>query len=256
MWSKFVTCICACELLTAGAASTRPGLPGRLAGGLSGEDLAELTQEPVGKIERILHRVTGRAFTSRGRQWGTSSQSVFVLAHEELLQAALRSLRSTELKQRRETIHAWAESYRGRKWPAATPEYLLRGYLRMLRSTGDLPRMITLATDMARIDRMLDISGGDAAALADITTIQEYIRDQPCPDLAATLRLAYIHRDLIRRNSNIPVRLPAGALARRRRARRAPARKGVAGPPSRSRRVAPAAGSRMMVHRQRSRLPQ
>jgi len=31
LWSKFVTCICACELLTTGAASTRPGLPGRLA---------------------------------------------------------------------------------------------------------------------------------------------------------------------------------------------------------------------------------
>jgi hypothetical protein len=26
LWSKFVTCTCACELLTAGAASTRPGL--------------------------------------------------------------------------------------------------------------------------------------------------------------------------------------------------------------------------------------
>jgi tetratricopeptide (TPR) repeat protein len=185
------------------------GLVVTAGGGLSDEDLAELVDEPVGEIERILHTVTGRTFTSRGPQWGISSQRVFVLAHEELQQASLRSLRSTELTRWQETIHAWAESYRDRGWPAGTPQYLLRGYLRMLLRLGDLPRMVTLATDLARLDRMLDISGGDAAALTDITAIQEYVRDQPRPDLIATLRLAYTRRDLIKRNSNIPIHLPA-----------------------------------------------
>ena len=97
-------------------------------------------------------------------------------------------------------------------WPESTPEYLLRGYLRMLRSYGDLPRMVALSTDVMRLDRMLDLSGGDAAAIAEIAAVQGYNRDQSRPDLGAAVRLAYARTDLIRRNSNIPVDLP-GAWA-------------------------------------------
>ena len=41
------------------------GLVVTAGGGLSGEDLAALADEPVGEIERILHAVAGRSFTSR-----------------------------------------------------------------------------------------------------------------------------------------------------------------------------------------------
>lgn len=185
------------------------GLVVTAGGGLAGEDLAALADEPVGEVERVLHTVTGRTFAGRVRQWGVSPGHVFVLAHEELQQAALRSLRSSERIQWRARIHAWAEGYRDRGWPEDTPEYLLRGYLRMLRGADDLDRMVALSTDMVRLDRMLDVSGGDAAALADIRAVQGYIIGQPCPDLAAALRLAYTRRDLVNRNSNIPAQLPA-----------------------------------------------
>jgi hypothetical protein len=92
---------------------------------------------------------------------------------------------SDELIAWREDLHAWADRYREAGWPENTPEYLLRGYMRMLRDTDDLPRMRALATDFGRLDRMLDLSGGDVAALADIATIHEYILDQPDPDLPA-----------------------------------------------------------------------
>jgi tetratricopeptide (TPR) repeat protein len=178
-------------------------------GGLAGEDLAELTEEPVGEVERILHTVTGRTFAGRDRQWGDSPGHVFVLAHEELQQAALRSLRSSELTRWRDRIHVWADGYRERGWPEGTPEYLLRGYLRLLRGAGDLARMVALSTDVVRLNRMLDVSGGDAASLADIRAVQGYVMGQPCPDLAAALCLAYAARDLVNRNSSIPIQLPA-----------------------------------------------
>ena len=69
--------------------------------------------------------------------------------------------------------------------------------------------MTVLATDRARQDRMLDISGGDAAALAEITTAEEFICRQDHPDLTAALNLAMAYDRLTRRNSNIPAKLPA-----------------------------------------------
>jgi tetratricopeptide (TPR) repeat protein len=56
---------------------------------------------------------------------------------------------------------------------------------------------------------MLDITGGDAAALTEVTLTLDLIAAQDDPDLTAALSLAR-HRDyLADRNSNIPASLPA-----------------------------------------------
>ena len=67
------------------------------------------------------------------------------------------------------------QDYRAQGWPAETPEYLLRGYFRLLLDTADVPRLIGCATDRARHDRMLDITGGDAVALTEITDVQDLL---------------------------------------------------------------------------------
>src|SRR5262249_45274144 len=106
-------------------------------------------------------------------------------------------------------LHAWADGYRGRGWPPGTPEYLLRGYYRLLTGLGDLPHMITCAGDPTRHDRMLDMTGGDAAALAEVRTALDVIAAQDMPDLASGVRLAY-HRDqLTERTTSVPVSRPA-----------------------------------------------
>ncbi|REE96805.1 hypothetical protein [Thermomonospora umbrina] len=179
-------------------------------GGLSGRDLAELTEEPVGEVERVLHGVTGRSFTGRDPQWTDGEGGeLLVLAHEELVQGVLRSLRPAETRAWRERVHAWADHYRDAGWPQGTPEYLLRGYLQLLHKDGDLPRMRRLVTDRERLDRMLDVSKGDGAAMADLVTVQEYIRDRPDPDLSAALHVGLARQRLARRNSNLPPGLPA-----------------------------------------------
>ena len=122
---------------------------------------------------------------------------------------ARKFLGDQRLADYQDRLHAWAEKYRGRGWPGGTPEYLLRGYFQMLTAVGDTARLVACAIDAARHERMLDITGGDAAALNEVTVTLDLLSTQDDPDLTAALRLAR-HRDyLVDRNANIPVHLPA-----------------------------------------------
>ncbi len=185
------------------------GLLAAARGGLSGDDLEELTGAPLWEIEEIVHTVAGRTFVRRASQWapGTGPE-VYLLGHEELHAAATRYL-GRRLGGYHDRLHGWADSYRIRGWPGGTPEYLLSGYYRLLITLGDLPRMIACANDADRHDRMLDVTGGDTAALAEIRIALDLIAVQDVPDLADALCLA-CHRDLLTdRNTNIPSGLPA-----------------------------------------------
>ena len=185
-------------------------------GGLSVADLkqlagpGQLAEVTAHDIRRTLRTVSGRTFASRASLWqpGTAPE-VYVLAHEDLQVTATDILGPQRLTRYRDHLHTWAESYRARGWPAGTPEYLLRDYFRMLHATTDIPRLVACATDTARHDRMLDITGGDTAALNEITAALDLIAAQDDPDLTAALRLAR-HRDqLTDRNTHIPRGLPA-----------------------------------------------
>ena len=148
------------------------GLMAASGGGLSADDLAELTGESPQTVERVLRTVSGRTFRSLQQATGAP---VFVLAHEELQTTAISSLNSDELAGLRNRLHDWADRYHQRGWPPRTPKYLLNGYYRMLYATGDITRMVACATDPARHDLMRDVTGSDASALAEITTAQEII---------------------------------------------------------------------------------
>ncbi|MEX5638002.1 hypothetical protein [Parafrankia sp. FMc2] len=186
------------------------GLLTAAGGGLSGPDLAELTNQSRRKVERLLGTVAGRSFTLRGSRYQPGqAPDLYLLGHEEIRMIAIDELGTRALDDYRQQIHTWADRYRTRHWPTGTPEYLLRGYHQMLHATGNTPRMIEFATDRARHDRMLDITGGDTTALTEIRTTQHAILDQDESDLNA-LALFALHRDtLTERNANIPMQLPA-----------------------------------------------
>ncbi|MBT2367134.1 hypothetical protein J7E88_17925 [Streptomyces sp. ISL-10] len=183
------------------------GLLTAAGGGLSEADLAQLTGVPEWEIESLLGAVSGRTFTPRAGRW-RSQVAVYVLSHEEIQQQALRFLGETCVAEYRERIHAWADGYRADKWPIGTPEYLLRGYFKLLHVAGDRCRMLKCATDPDRHRRMLDIIGGDSIALAEIAATQEALSDTPTPDLVALGRLAVHRVKLTERNDHIPTYLP------------------------------------------------
>ncbi|NUQ98437.1 MAG: NACHT domain-containing protein, partial [Streptomyces sp.] len=180
-------------------------------GGLTTGDLAELTVLPERTVVRTLRAVTGRTFQRRREGWSTGD--VYVLAHEELQRAAVENLGAGERARYLVRLHAWADRYRAAGWPQGTPEYLLRGYVRLLHSQGDLARMTGLATDRARLDRMLDVAGGDAVAFAEIALAQGTVCAQDDPDVAAMLALAASRYRLFLRSSRIPASLPSAWAA-------------------------------------------
>lgn len=190
------------------------GLVAAAGGGLSKSDLAELTSFDAWEVTQHLRAVAGRTFTAReGRAQlaaapGTDTSEVYVLGHEELQRTALTMLGRDRLSGYRGRLHDWAGTYRDRGWPPATPEYLLRGYARLLRATADLPRAVTYATDCARHDRLRDFTGGDADALAEIGAAQALVLASEDPDLVSVAVLAAHRQRLVDRNV-YPIRLPA-----------------------------------------------
>jgi hypothetical protein len=178
-------------------------------GGLSAWDLAELTAVSRWEIMDILRAATGRTLLSRPSFLEPATRpDVYLLGHEELHAAATEYLGDT-LAAYRGRLHAWAARFRADRWPPITPEYLLAGYFRLMDDLHDLPRVIEFALDEARHDLMLNVTGGDAAALAEIRIALDRIAAQAEPDLTDALALA-IHRDrLTDRNAHIPFKLPA-----------------------------------------------
>jgi Trypsin-like peptidase domain len=180
-------------------------------GGVTLTELAELTGEHKYLLSGRLGSAFGRSLMTRfptDRPPEGPVEQVYLFAHETLRTIAEEELAS-DIDPYRQDINKWADTYRAQGWPESTPQYLFRPYGRLLATSGDLQRLVALATDPARQDRMLAYTQGDAAALAEITTAQQLILAQPTPNLVSLGRLA-VHQDrLANRNRAVPVRLPA-----------------------------------------------
>ncbi|HUR08315.1 MAG TPA: hypothetical protein VM347_37655 [Nonomuraea sp.] len=178
-------------------------------GGLSAADLAELTDRARSEIEEHLQAATGRTFSGRPvPDQPEHAAVVYVLAHEELQVASINALGDVRLAACRERIHRWADTYRARRWPEETPDYLLRGYVAMLQAHGDTRRLVALAEDTDRHERLLVLTGADASALAEISAAQDAVTSSRLADLAALLRLSIARNELTVRNQQTPYRLP------------------------------------------------
>ncbi|MFC7279833.1 tetratricopeptide repeat protein, partial [Paractinoplanes rhizophilus] len=183
------------------------GLVTASGGGLEHRDLHKLTGRPTFEIDQLLRGVFGRTIAGRSDQH--AAQRVFLFTHETLRLQAVERLGQHTLAGFAERLHTWAADYQRQNWPTDTPAYLLRRYPSMLADIGDLDRLVALATDPARHDRMLDATGGDAAALTEIAAAQTLNSALSRPDLTAALRLAWYRDYLADRNVNIPIHLPA-----------------------------------------------
>ncbi|WP_159058832.1 tetratricopeptide repeat protein [Streptomyces caeruleatus] len=171
-------------------------------GGLTAEDLAELTRAVPYRVRDVLRTRAGRTFAVR-------VDDVYLLGHEELQAQAEDMLSAAELSRYRQKLYAWADEWAARGWPDGTPHYLLRGYFRMLWADGDLDRMLRCALDEARHDRMLLLTGGDVAAVNEVRATEELLAERETASLLDALRLA-VHRDRLGdRNAGLPEALPA-----------------------------------------------
>ncbi|MBD0710086.1 MULTISPECIES: hypothetical protein [unclassified Streptomyces] len=172
-------------------------------GGLTADDLAELTGEIPYQVRDVLRTGPGRTFALRG--------GAYLLAHEELAVAAREMLGHRELERCRETLRGWAEEWRARDWPAGSPAYLLHGWFPMLRETGDLDGMLTCALDGPRHERLLEETGGIGGALAEIRATGEAVLERGDGEalVATMLRLAFRRSELSWSAREIPAELAA-----------------------------------------------
>ncbi|OLT06465.1 hypothetical protein BJF90_16975 [Pseudonocardia sp. CNS-004] len=194
------------------------GLVTASGGGLTGDDLAALTGSSPFTVTDLLSGPFGRSVAVRVRQPDDAAPE-YVLACRRLRDAAEHEL-GTQLALHRARLNAWCEDHRRRGWPAETPSYLLHDHPRVLAAVDDAARLTDLAADPQRHERLLEVTGGDAAALHEITLAQVVGARRAEPDLVAAVLLAIRREEIVGRNQHIPVRLPAvwAALGRRERA--------------------------------------
>jgi hypothetical protein len=197
------------------------GLLAAAVGGLTAEDLAALTNWSAWDItvEQHVQTVAGRSLSVRGNRWRRDTD-VYLLGHDELHAEALQMLGPARVEGYRKRLHAWAQQYRTLGWPVGTPEYLLTGYFEVLSATNDQDRMIVCATDTARHNRLLDVSGNDYIALTQNQRIQQALFANPRPDYRVLIRLVLHQSHLAGRARTIPAGLP-GSWARLGRAEHA-----------------------------------
>jgi hypothetical protein len=160
-------------------------------GGLSASDLAELTGSPVYQVEAYIRSAAGRSFVARSASTPSDAlPTVYMLAHEQLHDAAVIVIGKARLADYRQRIHAWAEIYRSMSWPENTPEYLLTSYGGLLLHLGDIARMVTYATDAARRDRIRKRTGGDTVTLIEISNVRRFLLER-----VATIAQSILQRD-------------------------------------------------------------
>ncbi|WP_229070051.1 hypothetical protein [Actinoplanes sp. DH11] len=189
------------------------GLLAVAGGGLSAADLAALAGLPADEVAGYLTTAAGRSVRSVPSRWSPAAgRHGYALGHEQLAEFVKRRLDPADLAERRDRLARWAEDYRVRRWPAETPEYLLRPYAQMLHGIKDLSHLVADAADRFRHDRMLAVTGSDAEAMQEIAEAMDIVVTSPEPDVAALGRLAVHHSRLTERSSNFPVKLP-GAWA-------------------------------------------
>ncbi|WP_439661324.1 trypsin-like peptidase domain-containing protein [Lentzea sp. HUAS TT2] len=174
-------------------------------GGLTQPDLEELTGRPRYELDALFGGMLGRSVGARaGRD---SDERVYLFTHDTLREQAEHKY-GTGLAAYREQVHEWADRYRTAGWPEHTPAYLLRGYPRLLAALGDTGRLVVLALDRARHDRMLTLTGADSLALSEIVSAAGLLARTPEPDLLTMLHVAAARAELGARNEDIPAELP------------------------------------------------
>ncbi|MFD4635869.1 hypothetical protein ACFWN2_01070 [Lentzea sp. NPDC058436] len=172
-------------------------------GGLTAADFAELIADPgwpSWRVQEHLHSVAGRSFAPLA--------GAYLLGHEELAVTAAARVGEQRLSAYRNRLHAWADTYRERGWPAETPVHLLQAYHRVLLGAQDVERLVGLVSDRARHERMAETFGGHHSAITEITAAQRLLLSGDPVDLPAMVLLNVRRHFLASQDATIPHTLP------------------------------------------------
>ncbi|WP_062349351.1 S1 family peptidase [Herbidospora yilanensis] len=172
-------------------------------GGLTATDLAELTGVRPSEIGWRIESAFGRSLGSRSHR---GQAEVYLFAHETLRRVAERTL-AADLPSFRARLHRWADRYRDAGWPDDTPAYLFAPYGRLVAASGDRDRLLGLATDRARHERMLALTRTDHESLAEVAAAKQALSDESSLVPHAVLSVEWSR--LTERGARVPGELSA-----------------------------------------------
>lgn len=186
-------------------------------GALTERDLAELINVRLRDVGKRLRGLAGRSFlaaqTGHFPELETQSESLaYVLGHQELRQQALAGLGDAAVAGYEAMLHAWAEEYRAKGWPASTPLYLLNDYTRTLRDMGSTKRLLSFVLDPRRQLALLTGSSVDTA-LAEVERARQTVEAEAPGNLVALAGLAASREMIYETARTLPPSIPA-AFAR------------------------------------------
>ncbi|MFE9748800.1 hypothetical protein ACFYOT_28170 [Saccharothrix saharensis] len=178
-------------------------------GGLTAHDFFELTGRHTHVVENVVHRSFTRSLSAwTGRSGQFKNEKRYDFAHAVLRELAQQHLRSS-LPELRRRLDRWAAGYRSQGWPPETPHYLLGSYSRLVADEGDLARVVELATDAGRGERLLAATDGDGDAVAEIHRAWQLVVSRSPGDLLVLGTLAAHRQLLINSRGWLPYGLPA-----------------------------------------------
>ena len=181
-------------------------------GGLSRDELSQLTGAPPYKLDPVLRGVSGRSLETRTIAYPRAEPGpaprVYLFGHETLRLTAEAQL-GTELGRYRQLVHDWIASYASQGWPDTTPDFAIYGYRGLLVRTGDLARLSKIARDPQRHAYLLRATGSEYATVTEIATAQRLVADQDALDLRASVEFTVYRHAISIRSQHIPVGLPA-----------------------------------------------
>ncbi|MFG2313006.1 hypothetical protein ACGFS9_30700 [Streptomyces sp. NPDC048566] len=182
-------------------------------GGLSAAELEELSGLATFEIDQLLDGAFGRTVARRVDLTALEQHHILTFAHESLREEAHGRFGGHIRGNYRERLHAWADIYRREGWPDRTPGYLARGYPQLLAATSDTARLLALALDRARHDRLSVATGSAAASFTEIEAALRLVHGDGSRDLVALVRLAVCRHELEHRAPDVPAGLPAAWAA-------------------------------------------
>ncbi|MFB8211514.1 hypothetical protein [Streptomyces sp. NPDC056010] len=149
------------------------GLLATARGALTRADLAKILRVRPREVRLRLGTVVSRSLAptrvdhlALDVRTGTEAEEdrqAFVLAHDVILRTVCQELGESDLAERRDDLHRWAQAYRDQGWPEDTPNYLLTGYVRLLQEASDTERLDALVLDPCFQLRLAERSGADVA---------------------------------------------------------------------------------------------
>jgi tetratricopeptide (TPR) repeat protein len=129
-------------------------------------------------------------------------------SHASLLDAA-ETMFAASLPLLRHELFGWAQEHAQRAWPPDTPAYLLVDYPALLARLQDHGKLLFLALDQRRHDRLLIRTGTYRQAFDEIRIVQSLLSREEIQDLGTLGSLALRRDSLKNLAMNTPDALPA-----------------------------------------------